>query len=83
MTTAIVKWFNNDKGMGFAKPITEGVVDTDHEDIFLHHSNIVKKEVNGNDYTVLHTGELIECNVIKTENGLKGVDIKLVRHQLG
>lgn len=82
MITAIVKWFDNDKGMGFAKPISESVIDTEHEDIFLHHSNIEKKSEKNNDFVVLHTGELVKCIVVKTDKGLKGVDIKLVRHQL-
>lgn len=80
--TAIVKWFDNSKGIGFAKPFTKGVVNNDHEDIFLHHSDIEKKKVKGNNFVVMHKGELIQCSIVNSEKGLKAIDIIPIKNQL-
>lgn len=79
--SAVIKWFDNQKGIGFAKPILNGEVDHEHGDIFIHHLNISKKHLKGNGFIVVHAGEAIECVVEKTDKGLKGVDVKLTRHQ--
>lgn len=59
-----VKWFDIKRGFGFIKQ------DND-EDIFVHYNQIEKEG-----FKTLKEGELVEFDVIKTENGLRAEKVK-------
>ena len=80
--TAIVKWFDNKKGFGFAKPVSEsGDIDQAHDDIFIHHSEVAKRENAKKDFVVLHEGEIITCECHKSQNGYKAVKVTPKKYQ--
>ena len=58
-----VKWFNNEKGYGFIEY-------NDHEDIFVHYSNIVR-----DGYKTLKEGSIVDFKLIETSKGLQAVDV--------
>jgi CspA family cold shock protein len=59
LTEGTVKWFNNRKGYGFIATEEEG-------DIFVHHSNIVKK---GDEYATLNESDKVEFEITQGEKG--------------
>ncbi len=62
--TGVVKWFNNEKGYGFATP------DDGSKDVFVHYSVI---QTEG--YRSLNEGERIEFAVEQGDKGPKAVDV--------
>ncbi len=62
--TGVVKWFNNEKGYGFATP------DDGSKDVFVHYSVI-----HSDGYRTLNEGERIEFTVEMGEKGPKAVDV--------
>jgi len=65
--TGIVKWFNNEKGYGFATP------DDGSKDVFVHFSAIMS-----DGYRSLNEGERIEFAVEMGDKGPKAVDVTKV-----
>ena len=57
MQTGRVKWFSPEKGYGFI------LMDPDKE-VFVHHTAI-----DGDGFRMLHTGELVEFEVVDTPRG--------------
>lgn len=64
--TAIVKWFDNAKGYGFA------TVAHDNRDIFIHHNNINPEEEG---YKTLSEGQEIELSFVQQGGRLKAVEV--------
>ncbi len=62
--TGTVKWFNNEKGYGFATP------DDGSKDVFVHYSAI-----QGDGYRSLEEGDRVEFAVEMGEKGPKAVDV--------
>lgn len=62
--TAVVKWFNNNKGFGFLQNI-------DGEDVFVHHNNLL---MDG--YRQLFEGQNVEYTEVKSEKGLAAVEVE-------
>jgi CspA family cold shock protein len=62
-----VKWFNNEKGYGFATP------DDGSKDVFVHYSAI---QTEG--YRSLNEGDRIEFGIEMGDKGPKAVDITKV-----
>ena len=62
--TGVVKWFNNEKGYGFATP------DDGSKDVFVHYSAI-----QSDGYRSLNEGERIEFSVEMGEKGPKAVEV--------
>ncbi len=60
-----VKWFNSEKGFGF-------IVNDDHQDIFVHYSQIMK-----NGYKTLEEGQCVEFDVIQSSKGLQAQKVQL------
>jgi len=58
MSTGKVKWFNESKGYGFIEPDGGG------RDVFVHYSAI-----QGEGYTTLSEGQLVEFDVTQGEKG--------------
>lgn len=63
MSTAIVKWFNNEKGYGF-------LAGPDGQDVIVHHTHI---QMDG--YRTLAEGQEVEYTCEETDNGLSAVDV--------
>lgn len=61
-----IKWFNNEKGYGFIEY-------NEHEDIFVHYSNIKKQG-----YKSLEAGEVVEFRLIETDKGLQALEVSAV-----
>jgi CspA family cold shock protein len=72
----VIKWFDNAKGFGFAKPFVNGVIDHDHADVFVHHQAVI-----GDEFISMHAGEVFECELVETESGFKGENIQPIRNQ--
>jgi CspA family cold shock protein len=62
--TGTVKWFNGEKGFGFATPDDGG------KDVFVHYSAI---QMNG--YRNLDEGDRIEFNVEQGDKGPKATNV--------
>ena len=62
--TGTVKWFNGEKGFGFATPDDGG------KDVFVHYSAI-----NMNGYRNLDEGDRIEFTLEQGDKGPKAVDV--------
>lgn len=62
--TGVIKWFNNEKGYGFATP------DDGSKDVFVHYSAI---QAEG--YRSLNEGERIEFSVEMGDKGPKAVEV--------
>jgi len=56
-----VKWFNNKKGYGFVKCLSDEYKD---KDMFVHHTSL---NVGSNVYKYLLEGEYVEFNVKKSD----------------
>lgn len=67
MTTAIMKWFDDAKGYGFARG-------EDGQDVFVHHSQI---QTSG--FRTLDEGDLIECEVVSGPKGLSARNVSVIR----
>jgi CspA family cold shock protein len=63
----VVKWFNGEKGYGFATP------DDGSKDVFVHHTAIL-----GVGYKNLNEGDRIEFEVEPGEKGPKAVQVTKV-----
>ena len=66
MAVGTVKWFNADKGYGFAPE--------SGEDVFVHYSAI---QMNG--YRVLEEGQQVEFEVAQGPKGLQAANVRLLR----
>ena len=66
MTGGIVKWFNTQKGYGFITLNDGG------NDVFVHHSNIVKK---GDEFANLDEGDEVEFEEVQGEKGLEARNV--------
>jgi CspA family cold shock protein len=62
--SGIVKWFNGEKGYGFATP------DDGSKDVFVHHTSIL-----GEGYKNLNEGDRIEFSVEAGEKGPKAAQV--------
>ena len=62
--TGVIKWFNNEKGYGFATP------DDGSKDVFVHYSAI-----QSDGYRSLNEGERIEFSVEMGDKGPKAVEV--------
>jgi CspA family cold shock protein len=60
----VVKWFNGEKGYGFATP------DDGSKDVFVHHTAIL-----GEGYKNLNEGDRIEFEVEPSEKGPKAAQV--------
>jgi CspA family cold shock protein len=65
--TGTVKWFNGEKGFGFATPDDGG------KDVFVHYSAI---QMNG--YRNLDEGDRIEFDLEEGEKGPKAVNVSKI-----
>ena len=63
--TGTVKWFNNDKGYGFA-------VNESGEDVFIHYRAIIGDET----YKTLAQGQRVEFVQVKSEKGWQGAEVE-------
>ena len=61
--TAVVKWFNNDKGYGF-------LVDPDGRDVFVHHTNLM---MDG--YRYLIEGQEVEYLPVMSDRGPSSAEV--------
>lgn len=59
-----VKWFDSRKGYGFIE------VESEEEDVFVHHS-----EIQEEGFKSLEEGQEVEFETEKTEKGLQAVDV--------
>jgi CspA family cold shock protein len=66
MATGTVKWFNNEKGVGF-------ISQSDGADVFVHHSAI---DMQG--YRSLAEGQAVEFEVQETPKGLQAANVRPV-----
>jgi len=64
MSEGTVRWFNYKKGYGFLYS------DEFKSDIFLHHSEFLKKEY-------IHEGSSVTFEAIEGQHGLKAKDVSL------
>lgn len=62
--TGVVKWFNSEKGYGFATP------DDGSKDVFVHHSAIL-----GEGFKNLNEGDRIEYDVEMGDKGPKAASV--------
>ena len=65
--TGTIKWFNNDKGRGFA-------VNESGEDVFIHYRAIMGDET----YKTLAQGLRVEFVQVKSEKGWQGAEVMLL-----
>ena len=65
--TGTVKWFNSEKGFGFATP------DDSSKDVFIHHSAIL-----GQGFKNLNEGDRIEFGVEAGDKGPKAVQVSKI-----
>ena len=63
--TGVVKWFNGEKGYGFATP------DDGSKDVFVHHTAIL-----GQGFKTLNEGEVVNFDVIESGKGLKAQNVQ-------
>ena len=61
-----VKWFDPKKGYGF-------IVGPEHQDVFVHFSQIL-----GDGFRSLKDGEQVEYELVEGEKGLQAKDVKRV-----
>ena len=64
--TGTIKWFKNDKGFGFA-------VNEAGEDVFIHYREIV-----GEGFKTLATGQQIEFTQVGTDKGWQGIAVEVL-----
>lgn len=71
MLTGTVKWFDNERGMGFINPVpgVEG-------DILLHHSE-VERDFTG-EFVRFDEGDKVQFMMVATSKGLKAVKVRRV-----
>ena len=62
-----VKWFNNEKGYGFA-------VNQAGEDVFIHYRSILGDE----QYKTLAQGQLISFTQVRSEKGWQAVEVEVL-----
>lgn len=62
-STAVVKWFNNEKGYGF-------LLDQNGQDVFVHHTNLM---MDG--YRYLVEGQEVEYLPVNTGRGLSSAEV--------
>ena len=62
-----VKWFNNEKGYGFA-------VNQAGEDVFIHYRSIFGDE----QYKTLAQGQLISFTQVRSEKGWQAVEVEVL-----
>ena len=62
-----VKWFNNEKGYGFA-------VNQAGEDVFIHYRSIMGDE----QYKTLAQGQLISFTQVRSEKGWQAVEVEVL-----
>ena len=62
-----IKWFNNDKGFGFA-------VNESGEDVFIHYRAIMGDER----YKTLAEGQQVEFVQVKSEKGWQGAEVEVL-----
>ena len=67
MSTGTVKWFNSNRGYGFIQPHGGG------NDVFVHHSDIVKTSVFG--VVTLDEGQQVEMEVEAGKYGLRARNV--------
>ena len=65
--TGTVKWFNNDKGYGFA-------VNESGEDVFIHYRSIMGDER----YKTLAEGQQVSFTQVKSEKGWQGAEVEVL-----
>ena len=65
--TGTVKWFNNDKGYGFA-------VNESGEDVFIHYRAIMGDQ----QYKTLAQGQRVEFVQVKSEKGWQGAEVEVL-----
>ena len=65
--TGTVKWFNNDKGYGFA-------VNESGEDVFIHYRAIMGDEA----YKTLAQGQRVEFVQVKSEKGWQAAEVSVL-----
>ena len=65
--TGTVKWFNNDKGYGFA-------VNESGEDVFIRYRSIMGDET----YKTLAQGQRVEFVQVKSEKGWQGAEVEVL-----
>lgn len=68
MVKGKVKWFNDLKGYGFI------TLQDDHNDVYVHHTEIVS-----NGYKTLKEGEEVEFEVLESAEGLRASNVVLVK----
>ena len=62
-----VKWFNNEKGYGFA-------VNQAGEDVFIHYRSVMGDE----QYKTLEQGQLISFTQVRSEKGWQTVEVEVL-----
>ena len=62
-----VKWFDNDKGYGFA-------VNGSGEDVFIHYRSIMGDQ----QYKTLAEGQRVEFVQVKSEKGWQGAEVEVL-----
>ena len=65
--TGTVKWFNNDKGYGFA-------VNESGEDVFIHYRAIMGDQ----QYKTLAEGQRVEFVQVKSEKGWQAAEVSVL-----
>ena len=65
-----VKWFDDEKGFGFIEY-------KDNEDIFVHYTAII--DGGKNKHKSLVKGEIIEFELVKTDNGYKAKNVLSIK----
>ena len=65
--TGTVKWFNNDKGYGFA-------VNESGEDVFIHYRAIMGDQ----QYKTLAEGQRVEFVQVKSDKGWQGTEVEVL-----
>ena len=65
--TGTVKWFNNDKGYGFA-------VNESGEDVFIHYRAIMGDQ----QYKTLAEGQRVEFVQVKSEKGWQAAEVEVL-----
>jgi len=64
--TGTVKWFNNEKGYGFA-------VNEAGEDVFIHYRSIMKEG-----FKTVAEGEVVEFLQVKSDKGWQANEVRVV-----
>ena len=68
--TGTVKWFNNDKGYGFA-------VNESGEDVFIHYRSIMSDQ----QYKTLAEGQRVEFVQVKSEKGWQAAEVTVLESE--